>query len=224
MVPRPETALLVRRALPPQLGQRCTVLPFWEGVYPRLLRAAVWGKFSLRVCSFNVLSLNSLSLEGSAADGLAYQPARPTLLADGLRAAGVHVALLQETRTEEGFLRTQGYLRFASGAASGTLGIEVWLAEDHPLLVPPKGPGRLCLSLASCLVLHRDPRRLFLLLRQDSFRLLIVTLHAPHRAMEVSAIWWAETTRLLDVHAQSAIVLLGGDMGAAVGSIGDRKS
>eukprot|EP00439_Symbiodinium_sp_Y106_P044023 s2691_g5.t1 len=40
--------------------------------------------------------------------------------------------------------------------------------------------------------------------------------------MEVSAIqaWWAETTRLLDVHAQSAIiVLLGGDMNAAVGSI-----
>ena len=71
-------------------------------------------------------------------------------------------------------------------------------------------------------MLHRDPRRLFLLLRQGSFRLLIVTLHAPHRAMEVSAIqaWWAETTRLLDVHAQSAIiVLLGGDMNAAVGSI-----
>ena len=65
------------------------------------------------------------------------------------------------------------------------------------------------------------PRRLFLLLHQGSFRLLIVTLHAPHRAMEVSAIqaWWAETTRLLDVHAQSAIVLLGGDMNAAVGSI-----
>ena len=179
-----------------------------------------WGHFSLRVCSFNVLSLNSLALEGTAADGLAYQPARPTLLADSLRAAGVHVALLQETRTEEGFLRTQGYLRFASGAASGTLGVEVWLDEDHPLLTSPNGPGRLCLTLASCLVLHRDPRRLFVLLRQGRFRLLLCTLHAPHRAVEAGVIqaWWLETNRLLDVHAQSAVVLLGGDMNAAVGS------
>ena len=59
-----------------------------------------------------------------------------------------------------------------------------------------------------------------MLLRQGSFRLLLCTLHAPHRAVEASVIqaWWLETNRLLDVHAQSAVVLLGGDMNAAVGS------
>ena len=80
-----------------------------------------WGTFSVCVCSFNVLSLNSLTVEGTAADGLAFQPARPTLLADRLLAAGAQIAMLQETRTEAGVHRTQGYLRYASGALKSTV-------------------------------------------------------------------------------------------------------
>ncbi|CAE7824168.1 CFDP2 [Symbiodinium sp. CCMP2592] len=181
----------------------------------------VWGKLSLRVCSFNVLSLNSVSLEGTAADGLAFQPARPALLAECFRAAGVHVALIQEARTQEGLLRTQGYLRYSSGSTNGTLGVEVWLLENHALFNDPDGKKGLRLSASACMVLHRDPRRLLLLFRQDGFNLLFVSAHAPHRAVEIGTIsaWWAETNRLCQVHAHSALVLVGGDMNASVGSV-----
>ncbi|CAE7807351.1 unnamed protein product [Symbiodinium sp. CCMP2592] len=180
-----------------------------------------WGHFSLRVCSFNVLSLNSQSLEGPAAEGLAFQPARPTLLANSLRDAGIHIAMLQETRTEEGVLHSQGYLRFASGGTRGTLGVEVWILEGHQLFSSNHGPGRVRLTREACVVAHRDPRRLLLLFKQDGFSLLIVSAHAPHRACEVSAIdeWWKETHRLCVRHAQSSPILFGGDMNASVGSV-----
>ena len=113
-LPRVCTRCLLRADFLPAVTTLALILfSSWRPFFlPRLCKHRVMTRrfgenFSLRVCSFNVLSLNSLSLEGSAADGLAYQPARPALLADSLRAAGVHVALLQETRTEEGFLRTQ---------------------------------------------------------------------------------------------------------------------
>ncbi|CAE7562302.1 unnamed protein product [Symbiodinium sp. CCMP2592] len=183
--------------------------------------AGCWGSFSLRVCSFNVLSLNSRPVEGAIAEGLAFQAARPTLLANCLKDAGVHVALLQEARTEEGTLRTQGYLRYASGGTNGTLGVEVWLLDGHPLFTPGEGKRRLRLAAEACIVVHRDPRRLLVLFRQEGFSLLIASVHAPHRACEATVIsdWWAETHRLCNTHAHSAPILLGGDMNASVGSV-----
>ena len=181
-----------------------------------------WGTFSVCVCSFNVLSLNSLTVEGTAADGLAFQPARPTLLADRLLAAGAQIAMLQETRTEAGVHRTQGYLRYASGALKSTLGVEIWVRE-HSLLFTPrqKGAARLRLEQGSLLVVHKDPRRLMLLYSQDGFRLLLVNLHAPHRAGEAADIqaWWTETDHLLHAHGSSIPVLAGGDLNASVGSV-----
>ena len=181
-----------------------------------------WGTFSVCVCSFNVLSLNSLTVEGTAADGLAFQPARPTLLADRLLAAGAQIAMLQETRTEAGVHRTQGYLRYASGALQGTLGVEIWVRE-HSLLFTPrqKGAARLRLEQGSLLVMHKDPRRLMLLYSQDGFRLLLVSLHAPHRAGEAADIqaWWTETDHLLHAHGSSIPVLAGGDLNASVGFV-----
>ncbi|CAE7562314.1 unnamed protein product [Symbiodinium sp. CCMP2592] len=199
------------------------VAPFLpdEALSTGQVKQHTWGQLSMRVCSFNVLSLNSATLEGTAADGLAFQPARPTLLAESLKAAGVHIALLQEARTQEGMLRTHGHLRYASGSLNGTLGVEVWLLENHPLFCGPRGQAKLHLSSQACLVLHRDPRRILLLFRQDGFSLLVASVHAPHRAVEqgVIAAWWAETHRLCNVHAHSALLLLGGDMNASLGSV-----
>ena len=132
----------------------------------------VWGRLSVRLCSFNVLSLNSLAVEGQPSEGLAFKPARPTLLADRLRKAGAHVAFLQEARTEAGTLSSGGYLRFASGADNGTLGTEVWVREGFPCLRHPTDPARhVRFRKESFCVLHRDPRRLLLLFSQGPAKL-----------------------------------------------------
>ena len=62
---------------------------------------------------------------------------------------------------------------------------------------------------------------MFLLFRQGSVRLLLVSLHAPHRATAEAVIqaWWCETKRLLHRHGNSATVVIGGDCNAAVGSV-----
>ena len=180
------------------------------------------GQLELRMCSFNVLSLNSGALEGTVEEGLAFHAARPTLLASCLRDAGIHIAMLQETRTEEGVIRTQEFPRFASGACGGTLGVEIWILENHPLFTSASTPRPgLTLTAKSCVVAHKDPRRLLLRFRQGSLCWLLASLHAPHRAVEATVMqaWWAETNRLFDVHAKTAQNLMGGDMNAAVGSV-----
>ena len=181
----------------------------------------VWGRLTIRLCSFNVLSLNSLAVEGQPSEGLAFKPARPTLLADRLREAGAHVAFLQEARTEAGTLSSGGYLRFASGADSGTLGTEIWVREGFPCLRHPADPARhVRFQKESFCVLHRDPRRLLLLFSQGPAKFLFVSAHAPHRATadDIVQAWWADTQRLVLSLGASATVVFGGDCNAAVGT------
>ncbi|CAE7215539.1 unnamed protein product, partial [Symbiodinium sp. KB8] len=180
-----------------------------------------WGLLRIRFCSFNTLSLNSVTLEGTAAEGLAYKPARPALLAECLHRAGVQVAFLQETRTEVGVIRTKSFIRFCSGAESGTLGTEVWVRDGFPCIRQHAEEGHhLRFQREAFCVLHKDPRRMLVLFCQGRVRILLMSLHAPHRATEDSLIraWWAETQRLVLRHGSAAIVIVGGDCNASVGS------
>ncbi|CAE7817460.1 unnamed protein product [Symbiodinium sp. CCMP2592] len=80
-----------------------------------------WGAIGLRISSYNALSL-ATERHRVAEEGLAFQPARPALLAGQLHEAGIHCAAIQETRTAEGVVSTSGFLRFCSGATKGHLG------------------------------------------------------------------------------------------------------
>ena len=182
---------------------------------------SAWGRLSLCVCSFNVLSLNSLRVEGPAEEGLAFKPARPAVLARSLQEAGAHVAFLQEARAEAGTLTSGGFLRFASGAEGGTLGTEVWVRDGFPAIRHPSDPeAHIRFTRDAFCVLHRDPRRLFLLFSRQPIKLLFISLHAPHRASpeEVIRNWWTETRHLVHRHGATATVVVGGDCNAAVGS------
>ena len=195
--------------------------PFLPATGPGPSEGPGWGMLRIRFCSFNTLSLNSVTLEGTAAEGLAYKPARPVLLADCLHRAGVQIAFLQETRTEVGVIRTKSFIRFCSGADSGTLGTEVWVREGFPCIRQHAEEGQhLRFQREAFCVLHKDPRRLFVLFCQGRVRILLISLHAPHRATEDSLIraWWAETQRLVLRHGSAAIVIVGGDCNASVGS------
>ena len=156
-------------------------------------------RLQMRLATFNTLSLHSREAgETGPCDqdtGLAFCPGRAQMLADQLLAHNVHAACLQETRCEQGFLRTNGYLRFCSGALKGQWGTEWWFREDHSFAVDANS-GRPTSLFRTPLftVIYRDPRRLLIRLVCGHFRLVFIGLHAPHRATERTLLeeWWLE--------------------------------
>ena len=183
---------------------------------------SVVGRMTLTILTYNVLSLCGKAFSDAPEDGLALAPARPSILSECLQSAGVDVAAIQEARTAEGTLRTEPYLRFCSGALKGQFGVELWFRTQHKFTVCDAEPARaLTFERADFLVLHTDPRRLFVLFSKAEMTLLFVSAHAPHKGAEPHLIdsWWAETRRLLDKYAKRAPTLLLGDFNAAVGSV-----
>ena len=179
---------------------------------------------SLRLClaTYNVLSLCGRAFQDDRTAGLAFAPARPAILATALHACGVSVAGVQEARTEEGRLITEGFLRICSGATKGQFGVELWFKVRCPIVTcDGDGSPLVTFEPSALTVLHADPRRLFVLFSAADVRLLFVSLHAPHRGAEGPILdsWWTETRQLLEKHASKGLVFLLGDFNASVGSL-----
>ena len=181
---------------------------------------------SLTMCivSYNTLSLGA-SLEeqdgvGTGNAGLQFRPARAALLAEQLHVKGVSVAALQETRCPEGRTSVGQFLRYSSGAQKGQLGTELWLHKERPILQYPGTPERICFTPSRLTVVHHDPRRILVRFQYKSWRLLLASLRAPHRACEAHAIdtWWSQTRQLIHKFAHAAFVVLAGDVNASVGA------
>ena len=181
----------------------------------------------LRLCvaTFNTLSL-SASEDPSQGEvqgtGLAFLPGRTQILADQLHSHDVQAVCLQETRCEQGSLRTHGFLRFCSGAVRGQWGTEWWFREDYGFIVDTQAKQPVARFRANLFTkLFADPRRLFLRYVCGSFRVVFIGLHAPHRATERDALqaWWEETHSLIRTHARNDAVVLAGDMNASLGSV-----
>ena len=181
--------------------------------------------FRLCVATFNTLSLSDPvdppigEIQGT---GLAFSPGRTQILADQLHAHAVQAVCLQETRCEQGSLRSHGYLRFCSGAVRGQWGTEWWFREEYGFIVDARSGQAVSHFRANLFTkLHADPRRLFLRFVCGSFRVVFIGLHAPHRATEREALqtWWEETLSLIRTHARNDAVVLAGDMNASLGSV-----
>ena len=207
---------LLEPFVPPGVRQGSAAVPATEPQSRRTLWA--------RLATFNTLSLGVATEQGpeisAEATGLAYQPGRAQMLAAQLAAHGVHIACLQETRCEQGSLRTGGYLRYCSGAQRGQWGTEWWFRDEWDLSWP-SGCASFRLRASIFTTIHADPRRLFVRMACDKFRVVFVGLHAPHRATEHSALtaWWDDTHRLIRAHARNDQVVLAGDMNASLGSV-----
>ena len=178
-------------------------------------------QLSLRVASYKVLSLNAPPDAGrrEAPVGLAFKAARPAILADSLLKHGVQVASIQETRCPAGMVRTGAFIRFCSGSINGNFGTELWLRAGF---CGSLGNGRtLRFEPDQFVVHHSDPRRILVSTLQCGLRIAFVCLHAPHRACEGHAVdsWWAETTALCRSLFHQSLVILAGDMNAAVGDV-----
>ena len=183
---------------------------------------SVVGRMSLTLMTYNVLSLCGKAFSDVPSDGLAFAPARPTILAECLQAAGVTVAAIQEARTPEGAPLTEPYLRFCSGSHKGQFGVEIWFRTQYNFVVCEADSSHtLSFERADFLVLHNDPRRIFVLFAKAGVTLLFVSAHAPHKGSESHLIdsWWAETRRLLDKFARRAPMIFMGDFNAAIGSV-----
>ena len=192
-----------------------------DPVLPDVSQAAASECLHVRVASYNVLSLTAPPDDScrAATAGLAFKAARPTILADNLLRYGIHVASIQETRCPAGLVHTGAFFRFCSGPSNGNLGTELWLRRGH---CGALGRGHtLRLSPERFVVHHSDPRRIIASTMQGGLKLAFVCLHAPHRACERHAIdsWWTETIVLCRRFTHQALVILAGDMNAAVGDI-----
>ena len=180
----------------------------------------------VRFLSLNVLSLGAaLETDSGAAnceEGLAYRPGKAQLVAAQLKQHGVHVACFQETRCEAGKIRSGGFIRFCSGAVRGQWGVEWWILENHPFFVSTVTGQSTLVSFTESMftVVLREPRRLFVRCVCPNLRMLMVGLHAPHRATEAELIdqWWADTHLAIRTHSRGDLLVLAGDMNAAVGS------
>ena len=180
------------------------------------------GSLRLRLATYNVLSLCGKAFHDNNTAGLAFAPARPAILAAALHACGVSVAGIQEARTAEGRLTTEGFLRICSGAVKGQFGVELWFKVNCPVVASDATDSALAAFEPSALtVLHADPRRLLVLFSAADVRLLFVSLHAPHRGAESHILdsWWLTTRQLLERHASRGLVFLMGDCNASVGSV-----
>ncbi|CAE7461489.1 unnamed protein product, partial [Symbiodinium necroappetens] len=173
----------------------------------------------LRVATFNTLSLLGDPAEREPA-GLTGGPARAAILAAALAENDIHIACLQETRSDRGQSRVGDYVRYAAGAVKGQWGTEVWIKQGLSLLRSSCRDDGAHFEVCQATVLTADPRRIFVRLHSKSLAILVVSLHGPHRAFESGTIrqWWEETSKLLKQYCRADYLVIGGDFNAAVGS------
>ena len=122
---------------------------------------------------------------------------------------GLHVVGIQEARSREGRFTSENYLIFASGALvkqAPLYGCEIWIHKTLAITTTPSG-APLRLAEAQQIVLHADPRRLFLSCELPGFSIVLASLHAPclgkHTAGQAHPLtiieeWWHETTKIIE--------------------------
>lgn len=97
---------------------------------------------------------------------------------------------VQEARTQKGFARTKGYLRFCSGCEQGSLGAELWVSSEIPYGWASSTP--LFLTREHCTVVEITSRLLLAHIVAPGLDLWILVGHAPHAGRTSDEIqnWW----------------------------------
>ncbi|CAE7867990.1 unnamed protein product, partial [Symbiodinium sp. KB8] len=92
---------------------------------------------------------------------------------------------------------------------------------DFEILSFPRETHGITFALQSFVVHHRDPRRLVVLFKQGSLRVVFAAFHAPHRGTDFATLseWWATTEALLYRLSRGSLLVVGADCNASVGSL-----
>ena len=162
--------------------------------------------FSIRVGTFNVLSLLR-----KHSDGEDVETSRAALLRSQLLDGGYHAIGLQETRSNcNTIFQSADFLRIVSGDAQGHHGVELWLNRRLPFAKDAESAHYVELSRVT--VLHYDTRQLYVKLQVGGTHLVFAVLHAPHEktAHDIKKEWWQDMeTKLARFRKQGKCILLG---------------
>ena len=141
------------------------------------------------------LATGNVSTLGVGARGLA---GKLDYLKDQFKAFHLNFLGVQEARTKEGTLNAQDILRFCSGADSKNLGVELWCNLAQPFAFANHRPH--FFQASDFVVLHRDPRRLLVVVQNALWHAHILVGHAPHSgyALAERATWWDDTAAIVD--------------------------
>ena len=128
-----------------------------------------------------------------------------------------HIIGLQEARTPKGTLHTEHYRIWSSGCVGPDavrLGCELWCHTSLVLATAPDG-RQLKLDDFVVVVLHADPRRLFVRFECVAMTFSMVVLHTPclqktkgqgHRPIDDISNWWEETSQLCATSLRDELV------------------
>ena len=151
----------------------------------------------LRALTFNALSLNRGEQDPGGAAALHGATGRVRVLERCLAQAQVHVAGIQEARTEKDTATCGSYVRYASGHdGSHNYGVELWVNHSLPFAYASGCPVRF--QSTQCTVLHAEPSILIARLTCSVIDWCVAVLHAPHRAhpVEFRRAWWSRVERV----------------------------
>ena len=168
--------------------------------------------FSIRVGTFNVLSLLR-----KHSDGEDVETSRAALLRSQLLDGGYHAIGLQETRSNcNTIFQSADFLRIVSGDVQGHHGVELWLNRRLPFAKDAESAHYVELSRVT--VLHYDTRQLFVKLQVGGTHLVFAVLHAPHEktALDIKKEWWQDMEKKLARFRKQGKCILMGDFNARI--------
>ena len=180
----------------------CDAAPFFGIPQERPTAPPVVKWHCIRFVSANVQTLGTAAAE----DGLHGFAGRVGYIREQLLAKGVHIAALQETRTDRAeTLLSQAYIRLCSGrTATGHLGVELWLLRT------PDADG-VHFAVEEVTVAHYSPRLLCVRIQSPFLQALLAVVHAPVAQDPDRDGWWLTLHSILRNVAGGLPVFLIGD-------------
>ena len=158
----------------------------------------------LRLMTVNVLALDTDVRDRECGRRVG---ARTQRLDAQWHSQGFQLVGLQEARTPQGTFSTEHYRVWSSGYVGPDavrLGCELW-CHSSMVLASTEDGQKLKLADFAVVVLHTDPRRLYLRFESKVVTFSLVVLHTPclqktkgqgHRPIDDVAQWWDETSQI----------------------------
>lgn len=182
--------------------------------------------FTCHMATINVLALDKI---GSQVEIGRRNGSRTLRLDHQMHAAQFHMLGLQETRTLQGQFQSDHYKILSSGCvgpSAARLGCELWIHRSLAVMTTMDGV-KVALADCDCVVVHADPRRLFVRLEHSSFQITAIVLHAPclgkatgdaKAPIDVVKSWWEETSQIWTQSVTTELVCVFVDANATLAS------
>eukprot|EP00435_Cladocopium_sp_Y103_P050732 s1235_g15.t1 len=144
-------------------------------------------------------------------------PGKLAYVRDQFRAHGLLFLGLQETRTARGSSQVDGVLRLSGGDLNGHHGVELWTNLNQP--IAQHSGDSIYLQARHFVVVHADPRLLFVRLEHPHLRLWLIVAYAPQSGIDLSTRdqWWQSFSDLYASHVGQGQAIVMIDANAATG-------